>query len=383
MDTTDLTRRLTALTRDLILIPSTESRPEDRRRCLSFIHNHLEALPGFRVDVYECQGYQSLVAMPEGIQEPAVLLCAHLDVIDHPDASVFQSVVEDGCIRGPGAGDMKGQLAICMELLREFSERTPLPSVGLAVTSDEERGGEHGVRYLFQDAGLRCGTAIIPDGGAIDRITVEEKGILHLHFSVEGPSGHAARPWLAANPLDRLMAALTRLNEYFDALAGPIEPDSPEHWWPTFTVTRVGTENTTFNRIPGDGFASADVRFVPPDTAASMLEKIRNLTGPGIEVVPLISAEPTHLAPDPLFVEITESVTGRPARLSRVSGGSDARFICAFGIPTLLSRPDVGNLHGEDEWIGIDSMAIYYRICRDYILKKLGLEPRPDSGTGT
>ncbi len=38
----DLQRRLVALTRDLILIPSDASHPEDITRCFEFVINHVE-----------------------------------------------------------------------------------------------------------------------------------------------------------------------------------------------------------------------------------------------------------------------------------------------------------------------------------------------------
>ena len=86
-----------------------------------------------------------------------------------------------------------------------------------------------------------------------------------------------------------------------------------------------------------------------------------------------MGAESTHLAPDPLYLQVTEDLTGEAVRLVRASGGSDARFIAQFGIPVVLSRPLVGNLHGLDEWIDIESMGLYYRICEEFILRKLGV----------
>ncbi|MCB1086829.1 MAG: M20/M25/M40 family metallo-hydrolase, partial [Verrucomicrobiae bacterium] len=87
---------------------------------------------------------------------------------------------------------------------------------------------------------------------------------------------------------------------------------------------------------------------------------------------PLVSAEPTHLAADSRFLEITSEVTGEEARLVRACGGSDARFFCEKGIPVILSRPRVGNLHGRDEWIEIDSMLAYFEICGRYTLERTG-----------
>ena len=115
-----------------------------------------------------------------------------------------------------------------------------------------------------------------------------------------------------------------------------------------------------------------DIRFVPPQTSASILEQIRGVLSAGVSASLIVSAEPTHLAPDMEFLRITESVTGEDASLVRSSGGSDGRFFSNVGIPVLISRPRVGNLHGRNEWIEIDSMISYFRICREYILKKCG-----------
>jgi succinyl-diaminopimelate desuccinylase len=99
--------------------------------------------------------------------------------------------------------------------------------------------------------------------------------------------------------------------------------------------------------------------------------RLRAAAGPGIAVDVLMSAEPTLLAPDPLYLEATARLTGRPVNRVRASGGSDARFIACHGIPVILSRPLVGGLHSPDEWIDIESMGLYFRICEEFIRRKL------------
>ncbi len=359
-----LAARLTELTRDLILIPGTESRPTELRRCLEFLGNHLESLPNINLRYLENGGCLSLVATPVDCDRPDILLCGHADVVDHPDPSSFRSAVHAGRIWGPGAGDMKGALAIILTLFRNLLPQARLPSLGIAITSDEERGGEHGVKFLLGEAGLSCGTAIIPDGGSPSEITVEEKGIVHATLTARGYSGHAARPWLCQNAIDFLHAALASIRALFENLRSE---DSPDHWFPTCSVTVIRTPNITINRIPSSASASLDIRFPPPFTVASITDLIRSATGPNLDLEIHVSAEPTHLAPDPKFREITSLITGTEAKFIRASGGSDARFFCAAGIPTLLSRPLVGNLHGEDEWIDIASMVSFYRVCESYI----------------
>ncbi|HEX9444320.1 MAG TPA: M20/M25/M40 family metallo-hydrolase, partial [Candidatus Binatia bacterium] len=75
---------------------------------------------------------------------------------------------------------------------------------------------------------------------------------------------------------------------------------------------------------------------------------------------------------DPLYLAATEEITGSPVKLIREHGGSDARFICRHGIPVIMTRPFVGNLHAENEWIDIASMETLYRIYERYLEKKLG-----------
>lgn len=364
--------RLIQLTRDLVLVESTDDRPEERKRCFQLIRNHLEEVPGLEITMYESSGYESLVAMPKGKTEPDVLLCGHLDVVHHPEPDSYRSEVRDGKIYGPGAGDMKGQVAIMIELIRNMGRECPELSVGVAITSDEERGGEHGVRYLVEEVGLKCGVAIIPDGGSLSEIIVEEKGIIHLRLLAEGVSAHAARPWLAVNALARLTAAVARVKEYFARFAPElVDPDDMDtHWFSTCTETMIESSNDSPNRIPESASAVLDIRFVPPLTSQELLTEIDALLGEGVRMEPIICAEPTHLAPDPEFVQACSEVTGEQARLVRSSGGSDGRFFCAHGIPVLLSRPCVGNLHGRDEWIDIGSMVSYFEICRRYILSR-------------
>lgn len=361
--------RLVALTRDLVLMPSTAEDPAARRQCYEFVRNHLEDFPGITLRDYRHADIASLLALPTAHPVPDVLLVAHLDVVAHADPTVYRTTIRDGRIIGPGAGDMKGALAILMVLFRRFHRAHPDVSLGLVVTTDEETGGEHGIGHLVRDCGLRCGLAIVPDGGSLNAITIEEKGILHLRVQTAGRSAHAARPWLGDNPLTRLVHALARLDEAFAASRVP-----DHHWFPTCTITTLGTENHTINRLPAEAHATLDVRFPPPHDTAAMLAQVRATLGPEIDVIPLIAAEPTHLSPDPRFAEITTAITGAATQFVRESGGSDARFFHPHGIPVLLSRPTVGNLHAPDEWIDIDSMVSYYRICATYLAERFAIE---------
>jgi succinyl-diaminopimelate desuccinylase len=362
----DLQRRLVALTRDLILIPSDESRPDDITRCIEFVNNHVESLNNITVKKYYHRGIPSLVALPKNLQHPKVLLCGHLDVITHSDVQSYRSHIADDRIYGPGSADMKGPLAILLEIFRNLHTQYDNLSLGLAVTSDEERGGESGMRFLFDEVGLRCDVAMIPDGGSLNEITVEEKGILHLKIYCNGHSAHAARPWLGNNSLERLVDSAARVRNDFESLK-----QDKGHWYPTCALTIVSTPNQTVNRIPSVAEGALDIRFPAPYTINEMLNRVCKILGEGIEALALVSAEPTTLPMDPLYLSVTEEITGKPAALGREDGGSDARFIGRLNIPVIVSRPIVGELHSENEWIDISTMETFYRIYEQYLKRKL------------
>ena len=372
-DDKELAARLTDLTRDLILIPTTDSRPVERERCFEFIHNHLESLDNVSISYHESNGYRSLVAGQESSEAPEILLCGHIDVIEHPNPDSYHSTIRNGRIYGPGAGDMKGADAVMLELFRTLHTRHAGISLGLALTSDEERGGADGVRFLIQEAGLQAGIVIVPDGGSLNEVTIEEKGVLHLRVQRHGHSAHGARPWLGTNALELLLERLADLRSHF-AENWPIDKTADHgHWYPTCSLNIVQTPNESSNRIPSEASATLDIRFPPPHTVGGMLDNIASILGADCYLEPLMTAEPCHLDPDPIFCEITESITGAPVKLIRAAGASDSRFFRQAGIPVNLSRPLVGNLHGEDEWLDIDSMVTYYRICERYIEHKLEL----------
>ncbi len=367
IDDESLRDRLVAFTRDLVIIPSTACRVDERQRCYESVRNHIDAIEDVDIHEYSSAGYPSLVALPTGCDNPDVLMCAHLDVVALPDESDYRSKIVDGRIVGPGAGDMKGQLAILLELFHAFHHQHPAVSLGLAVTSDEEIGGVHGIGYLADNVGLRCGVALIPDGGAMDEVTIEEKGIVHMRVTAKGHAGHAARPWRSQNALEALLESLDGVKRHFATLRN----DTPDHWYPTCSITVVHVDNDTVNRIPPKAEASLDIRFPPPHTMASMFAEVEKLLGGGVEAESIAGGEPTHLAPDQTYLDVMHELTGKQPRMIRESGGSDARFLCRYGIPVIMARPDVGELHAEDEWIGIDSMVVFYRVCERYLERRL------------
>jgi len=365
----ELLHSITDLTCRLIDLPSREDHTIAVASALRMIQHHVEHASHFHVAFHEKDGVPSMVITPEGINRPEIMLLAHADVIKHSSPEVYRAEQANGRIIGPGAGDMKSQLAILAELFRNIHTQHQSPSLGLMVTTDEETGGEAGVGYLFGEHIVDCGLVINPDGGSLNEVTIMEKGALHLTLHSKGAACHAARPWKGDNALTKLMAKLNALQDSFIELQ-----NDANGWHPTCSITAIDTDNHAINRIPPYASATVDIRFPPPYRLGEIRKRIEDILGPDIKIDTSMNAEPVELDPDPLFMACCEEVCGRAPCQVRDSGASDSRYIAERGIPVIMSRPLVGNLHSQNEWVDIDSMLKFYRICERFVYQKLGLQ---------
>ncbi|HWO43687.1 MAG TPA: hypothetical protein VNO43_18005 [Candidatus Eisenbacteria bacterium] len=71
-----------------------------------------------------------------------------------------------------------------------------------------------------------------------------------------------------------------------------------------------------------------------------------------VDMQVLFWAAPTLVSVDPSFLQAPRKSL---ALLMREHAGSDARFVCRYGIPVVMSRPFVGDPQTEHEWIDIAS----------------------------
>lgn len=370
---TEIETRILELLKNLILIPSTASNPDGLSHAVRLVRNHIESIPSVKIEDYTSGGRPSFLARPrhlDNLNNVQVLLVGHVDVVEASPED-FHPRTEGNRLYGRGAGDMKGQVALITELFKQFLSSHPNLPIGLMITSDEESGGKHGVDYLVNEKGCRPGLAIIPDSGSLNEIVRMEKGVITGRLVSKGSSGHSARPWACDNAAHRLMKNIMSLTNHFSNFKLSETEKKIGHWHHTISINTLKTENTTPNSVPGSAEAVIDIRFTEVKTADNMIAMVNELLDSKTVFHPEFTSEPLITEPDPVFLKITEQITGRPVKLVREHGGSDGRFFTMLKIPVIMSRPKVGGLHSDNEWIEIDSMLKYYQIVAAYLREKL------------
>jgi acetylornithine deacetylase/succinyl-diaminopimelate desuccinylase-like protein len=169
-----------------------------------------------------------------------LLLSGHVDVVpverDRWTHDPFGGEVIDGEVWGRGALDMKGFLAMYLQIFLQVRRRgLPLKrDLILAAIADEEAGFTHGSQFLArQHRELIDAEYALTEGGAMTlyfgkmkayMIQVAEKGVCWLRMTASGKPGHGSLPH-EDNAVLHLAQAIERIRK-----AGHL----PVHITPTF-----------------------------------------------------------------------------------------------------------------------------------------------------
>jgi acetylornithine deacetylase/succinyl-diaminopimelate desuccinylase-like protein len=182
-------------------------------------------------------GRVNLVADLDGESAGKTLcLLGHVDTVPaDPDEwgfSPWAGDVVDGCVRGRGAQDMKGQVAAEVAAATSLARSGWRPAAGslkLVLTADEEMGAARGAQWLCGEhpEAVRSDLVVNEGGGAAFELDgkrfyplcVGEKGVNRFWLRARGEAGHASVPALGDNALLKLGPALTRFSEQ-----PPLEP---------------------------------------------------------------------------------------------------------------------------------------------------------------
>jgi succinyl-diaminopimelate desuccinylase len=285
--------RLAARTLELVNIPS-ESRNE------AAIAAHVRSLvpPSF---VPEYAGEDAFVwSTPRREGTPLVVLAGHYDTV--PAQENLPGRVENGAVVGLGASDMKGGLAVMLELARALDERGVEPEVDVALLAfgKEELPAEYSpLPELFDQSRLvhEAGLAILlePTDNTIQAGCL---GNLNAKIVFHGVSGHSARPWAAENAIEK---ALEGLRPY-----AAIEPRPVEIGGLTFTevasVTQIQGGIAT-NVIPDRVEANVNFRYAPDRSPASADAYLRSLVPEGATYEHAGDSPPARVVTDSALVQ--------------------------------------------------------------------------------
>jgi succinyl-diaminopimelate desuccinylase len=290
---TVLADRLAARTLELVNIPS-ESRNEAE------IAAHVRSLvPASFAAEYEAED-AFVWALPRREGRELVVLAGHYDTV--PAQGNVPGAIEDGVVSGLGASDMKGGLAVMLELARALDEQDVEPQIDLALLAfgKEELPAEHSpLPALFDGSRIvhEAGLAILlePTDNTIQAGCL---GNLNARVVFHGVSGHSARPWTTENAIDK---ALEGLRPFAEIAPRPVEIGGL-----TFTevasITKIEGGIAT-NVIPDRVEANINFRYAPDRSPSSADAYLRSLVPEGATYEHAGDSPPARVVTDSPLVQ--------------------------------------------------------------------------------
>src|SRR3954452_912 len=249
-----LADRLAARTLELVDMPS-ESRNED-------------AVAALVLDVLRAADARSggdtclLAGATSPGERPLVLLAGHFDTVPEQDNRPGRRDAD--AVHGLGAADMKGALAVMVELALSGLGNRASVDVGFVVFGREELPVVHSALspLLVREPGLLTADAVIVMEPTANAIHAGCLGNVNATWTFPGTSGHSARPWLADNAIHRAAAGIAALSEV------PYEPHEFDglRFTQVVSVTRI-EGGIAGNVIPDRATAQVNLRYAPGTSA--------------------------------------------------------------------------------------------------------------------
>src|SRR5579862_3930056 len=184
------TPMLAGRTLDLVDLPSP-SRDE------GLVYDYVRA--AVHLPLVHDDGESLLFARRDG--KPLVLLAGHTDTV--PAQGNIPGRIEDGAVHGLGSTDMKGGLAVMIELGRWAVAAELASDLGLLFFPREEIGPEwNPLPGVFRGAPMIDESALVICLEPTDNtLQLGCLGNLNARVVFEGRSAHSARPWLGVNAI--------------------------------------------------------------------------------------------------------------------------------------------------------------------------------------
>jgi len=221
-------------------------------------------------------------------QKPLVLLAGHLDTV--PAQGNVPGRIADGDVVGLGASDMKGGLAVMIEVGWLAAETELLYDLALLFFPREELGPAHNpLPAVFEAAPLVREAALVICLEPTDNtLQLGCLGNLTGRVVFEGRSAHSARPWLGVNAIALALEALRPVLE--------LEPRDVDVDGLVFrevlSVVQLHA-GLASNVIPARAEATLNFRYAPDRTPADAEARLRELLGRDVEI--LSNSPPAHV----------------------------------------------------------------------------------------
>jgi succinyl-diaminopimelate desuccinylase len=336
-----MTDLLTA-TADLIALPSLS---HEERALAGLVEGALRACDWVEVD----RVGDNVVGRTALGRSQRLVLAGHLDTV--PPNGNDQPKVDGDTLWGLGASDMKGGLAVMLDL----AVTTPEPTVDLTwcfYACEEVAQADSGLLQLWNERpDLLEGDAAIlgePTGAFVEAGC---QGTMRFEITLTGVRAHTARPFTGRNAIHRLAAVLRTAAEWESR---SVEIDGCTYVEQLQAVAVSG--GVASNVVPDAATVTLNLRYAPDRQSAQAEASMRALFTPTLDEASgdaLVVLDAADGAPPSLGHPLLAALVARSATAPRAKvGWTDVASFWAHGVPAANFGPgDPLLAHHPDEHV--------------------------------
>ena len=236
--------------------------------------------------------------------KPVLLLAGHLDTV--PAQGNLPGRIEGGAVHGLGASDMKGGVAVMIELARRLATESPELAVDvdfLFFPLEEVDLARSPLPELFETGLVDDADLVVVLEPTDNELHAGCLGNLNALLRFRGESAHSARPWTGVNAIRLAVEGLAEIVRH--------EPRDVHVEGLLFrealSVTRLEA-GIAANVIPAEAVATLNFRYPPRMRREHAEERLRELvhgSGGELEITSNAPAADVRLE-DPLLARLIE-----------------------------------------------------------------------------
>ena len=354
----ELGERLAARTLELVDLPSVSG---EEGAILAAIHDSIPE--GFSV-ADERDAVLFLASAERRSGAPFVVLAGHVDTVP-PNGNLPGSRDGDAIV-GRGAADMKGALAVMIEVA-SWLARSPDAStadVGFLFFGREELPiTESALLPLFercaQTRAIDLALVMEPTANALE---IGCLGNLNAQVTIRGVAAHSARPWLGRNAIHAAVEALAPLA----ALATrDVEIDGLVFREVASVTTIEG--GIAANVVPDRVVARVNFRYAPTRSPQEAEARLRELVAhPDAEVAVIGNAPPGPVSVSHPLVQRLRAVGELPVRAKQA--WTPVAEFATIGVDAVNFGPgDPQYAHRDDERVEIAALVRSFEVLRGFL----------------
>jgi len=308
--------------------------------------------------------------------KPLVLLAGHTDTV--PAQDNLPGRIAGGEVHGLGASDMKGGLAVMIELAR-FAAAAELDyDLGLLFFPREELGpGDNPLPGVFAAAPMIDEAALVICLEPTDNtLQLGCLGNIDARVVFEGRAAHSARPWLGVNAI-RL--ALEGLADVLSLEANDVQVEGLV-FREVLSVTQIDDGGNAANVIPARVECTLNFRYAPSRTPAQAEERLAELVPLPLTILRHAPAARVAAVGSPLLARLRAcgGFAIEPKQAWTNVADFSARGLDAVNLGPGATR----HAHTAGERVEIAALERTFAALRRFLSGEAGAAPGADARSG-